>query len=95
VGVLGLRGPGVRSNLKLPEASILDVAPTILHYLGLPIPAHMDGRVLTAAFDDAFNAANPVQTIASDLESGGDDDVYTAEEEEMVMEKLRDLGYVA
>lgn len=95
VGVLGLKGPGVRPGLTLPEASILDVAPTILHYLGLPVPEHMDGDVLTVAFSDEFNAANPVQTVATDLGPGGGDDVYTAEEEEMVMEKLRDLGYVA
>lgn len=95
VGVVGLHGPGVQSGLTLPEASILDVAPTILHYLGLPVPSHMDGQVLTHAFSDAFNAANPVTIIPSDVENRGQDDVYTAVEEAQVLDKLRDLGYVA
>ncbi|MEZ4646401.1 MAG: alkaline phosphatase family protein [Chloroflexota bacterium] len=95
VGVVGLKGPGVNSGLVLPEASILDVAPTILHYLGLSVPSHMDGQVLTHAFTDEFNAANPVNIVPSDVEHHGQDNVYSAEEEELVLDKLRDLGYVA
>ena len=59
-GVVGLRGPGVRPGAKLEGASLLDPAPTILHYLGLHVPKYMDGRVLTDAFTDAFNEANPI-----------------------------------
>jgi len=95
-GVIGLRGPGVRRGTQLEGASLLDPAPTILHYLGLPVPSYMDGRVLTSAFSDKFNAANPV--TVSDIEPGagaGSDSVYSDSEEEMVMQKLRDLGYVA
>ncbi|MCD6514426.1 MAG: hypothetical protein J7L07_05840 [Candidatus Odinarchaeota archaeon] len=32
------------------EISIFDVAPTIFHLFGLPIPSTMDGRVLTEIF---------------------------------------------
>lgn len=95
-GVVGMRGPGVRPGAKLEGASLLDPAPTILHYLGLPVPEYMDGRVLTDAFTDEFNAANPVQY--SDIDPGegvGSDSVYSDAEEELVMQKLRDLGYVA
>lgn len=95
VGVVGLAGPGVRAGLQLPEASLLDLAPTILHYLGLPVPRYMDGRVLTAAFTEAFNAENPVQYEDVDPTSGREDDSFTQDEEDLVMEKLRDLGYVA
>ena len=60
----------------------MDLAPTILHYMGLPVPDHMDGKVLTPAFTDAFNAANPVQIVESDLTAGGRRRlVYGAEEE--------------
>jgi predicted AlkP superfamily phosphohydrolase/phosphomutase len=96
VGVVGLRGPGVQSGLALPEASLMDLAPTILHYLGLPVPDHMDGQVLTQAFTEEFNAANPVQFVASDLAGGGDaGQAYGPEEEALVLEKLRGMGYVA
>lgn len=94
MGVVGLKGPEVRPGLVLEEASILDLAPTILHYLGLPVPTNMDGRVLQHAFTDAFNQANPVHFTESSQDSVGDRD-YNVEEEDAVMAKLRDLGYVA
>jgi len=95
VGITGLRGPGVPAGVVLPEASLLDLAPTILHYMGLPVPKYMDGRVLTEAFSDAFNAANPVQFHDVDLTGGAGSGGVSVEEEALVMEKLRDLGYVA
>ena len=95
-GVIGLRGPGVRPGARLEGASLLDPAPTILHYLGLPVPEYMDGRVLAQAFTDEFNAANPVTfSQAGPGDGAGSDSLYTADEEELVMQKLRDLGYVA
>ena len=95
-GVLGLRGPGVRAGARLEGARLVDPTPTILHYLGLPVPRYMDGRVLTEAFTDEFNAAHPV--VYSDIDPAvglGDDAVFSDAEEEQVLQKLRDLGYVA
>jgi hypothetical protein len=74
---------------------LLDLAPTILHYMGLPVPSYMDGQVLTEAFTDSFNEANPVLTVDVDLTSGGLEAGVSDEEEALVLEKLRDLGYVA
>jgi predicted AlkP superfamily phosphohydrolase/phosphomutase len=95
VGIVGLKGPEVRRGEILSESSLLDLAPTILHYMGLPVPSYMDGRVLTEAFSDTFNEANPVQMIDIDLTSGGEEAGVSDEEEALVLEKLRDLGYVA
>ncbi len=95
VGIAGLRGPGIKNDLQLPLASLLDLAPTILHYMGLPVPSYMDGRVLVEAFADSFNDANPVQIKEIDLMDGTRDGGVSNEEEALVMEKLRDLGYVA
>jgi predicted AlkP superfamily phosphohydrolase/phosphomutase len=46
-GIFIAAGPGIHAGVDLPEASILDLAPTILHLLGEPVPREMDGRVLT------------------------------------------------
>jgi Flp pilus assembly protein TadD len=52
-GVLVLAGPGLRRGTVLKEdATLLDIAPTLLSILGLPIPATLPGRVLTGAFDE-------------------------------------------
>lgn len=95
VGIVGLAGPDVRPGLALEESSILDLAPTILHYLGLPVPDYMDGRVLVEAFSDEFNAANPVTVLPWDSQKETDAGAYAEEEEEAIMAKLRDMGYVA
>jgi predicted AlkP superfamily phosphohydrolase/phosphomutase len=95
VGVLMMSGPGVRSGLTLNESSILDLAPTILHYMGLEVPDHMDGEVLSQALTDSFNHANPVRNSHISASRSSGDDSYTPDEEEAVIAKLRDMGYVA
>jgi len=44
-GVLMASGPHIKQGVRL-EASIYDVAPTVLRLFGQPIPSEMDGRPL-------------------------------------------------
>jgi arylsulfatase A-like enzyme len=94
-GVLAMKGPGVRPGLTLDGASILDLAPTFLHYMGLDVPDNMDGEVLLQALTEDFNHMNPVRDTVSSGERSSDDAIYTRDEEEAVIAKLRDMGYVA
>lgn len=49
-----------------PErASVADIAPTVLYYLGLPIGRDMDGRARTDFFSPAFTATQPLTFIPS------------------------------
>jgi len=95
VGVLALKGPGVRRGVRLDEASILDLAPTALYFMGLPVPTYMDGQVLTRAFEDGFNQEHPVHRQDYGVERRAEETVYSADEEAEVIAKLRDMGYVA
>jgi predicted AlkP superfamily phosphohydrolase/phosphomutase len=95
VGIVGLQGPGIHKGIGIAEVSLLDLAPTILHYMGLPIPNYMDGRVVSEALTAEFDSANPIRMEEVDLTDGWKDGGVTEEEEALVMEKLRDLGYVA
>ncbi len=95
LGVVGLKGPGIAAGTVLPEESLLDLAPTILYYLGLPVPTYMDGRVLTEAFSAEFLSQNPVETIDIDLGDQSSNGGVDSAESDLVMQKLRDLGYVA
>lgn len=45
-GIFIAWGPGVKQQVELPEYSIADVAPTILHDLHESIPIYMDGAVM-------------------------------------------------
>jgi predicted AlkP superfamily phosphohydrolase/phosphomutase len=44
-------GPGVPAGHRLPDANVLDLAPTVLDFLGLPLPADLDGRPLAGLVD--------------------------------------------
>jgi predicted AlkP superfamily phosphohydrolase/phosphomutase len=50
-GIFAITGPGIRAGQR-PEKHITDIAPTILHLLGLAVPSHMDGKVIDDAFEE-------------------------------------------
>jgi hypothetical protein len=50
---------------RLPLGSLVDVAPTLLYFLGLPVARDMDGTARTDIFTPAFTAQNPVTYIPS------------------------------
>jgi len=95
-GILVLSGPGVRKGIRLDEASVNDIAPTILALFGQPVPRSWPGRVLGAALDPGFLASHPVTFRTTDPKrsgaapaTGGSD-----EEAEELRAKLESLGYV-
>ena len=45
-GIVILHGPGVRRGEAIEPRHIEDIAPTILHLCGLPVPRYMDGSVI-------------------------------------------------
>ena len=49
-GIVAAHGPGFRSDELVFGARLLDIAPTILSYFGLPAGRDMGGRVLEEAF---------------------------------------------
>lgn len=51
-GLLAFFGNGVIAGQKLPTCSNLDVAPTLLTLLGLPVPAIMPGRILDEVWNE-------------------------------------------
>ncbi len=91
-GIFIAKGPSIKSDLQLPEASILDLAPTILHLLNEPVPRIMDGEVLANIFDDP----GEVRYQEEDTKEFGDFDSQSLSDEEtaQVEERLRSLGYL-
>jgi hypothetical protein len=64
-GVLLLYGEGVQSGTLLTGATLLDVMPTLVYGVGLPIARDLDGRVLTSAFDRNYLATHPLTFLPS------------------------------
>ena len=93
-GIFLAAGPGFARGRQLPAANLLDVLPTVLHALGLPLEASLEGRVLAEAFAPEFMAAHPVspggRAPATALAARG----YSEEEERKLAERLKQLGYL-
>jgi hypothetical protein len=64
-GVLVAVGDGIQPGATVRGASILDVAPTILYLLGLPVARDMEGRVLAEIVTPEFADENPLTFIPS------------------------------
>jgi len=89
LGVIFARGPGIPAGRPAGPVSVLDVAPTVLAWLGLPAAADMDGRpapflVVPPAGAVASYDVRPVERLAP-APSGAED---------AIVEQLRHLGYV-
>ncbi|MFQ5821312.1 MAG: alkaline phosphatase family protein [Candidatus Heimdallarchaeota archaeon] len=46
-GFFAIYGPGIPKAGEVSGADLLDIAPTVFHLMGVPIPADMEGKVLT------------------------------------------------
>ena len=94
-GILIAGGGPFRAGVRVEDASILDVAPTVLHLLGQPVPDGLEGRVLVDALEPAWLAEHPVRSGAAFA-----GDVVTAPPasaaalEQRLRDELRALGYV-
>ena len=51
---------------RIAGGSLVDVTPTILYFLGLPVARDMDGSVRTDMFDTAFNGQRTITFIPYD-----------------------------
>lgn len=93
-GVLILAGAGVRPGTHLEGVSILDLAPTILHALGVAVPRELDGRVLSQAFEAGSVVARPVvYSQAAVYRDGSAEPDLSDQEMAGVQDRLRGWGY--
>jgi predicted AlkP superfamily phosphohydrolase/phosphomutase len=93
-GIVAIAGPGVRPGENI-TGSVMDVTPTLLYMAGLDVPEGLDGSVLTGAFTPETLEKQPVGTVAA-LSSTSSDEAspYSEEEEALIEENLRGLGYL-
>jgi predicted AlkP superfamily phosphohydrolase/phosphomutase len=90
-GIFLAQGPGIRQGVQLPANNIRDLAPTIMHFLGEPVPRIMDGRVLVEMFDQ------PQQPRFDDHEEPAmstPEQDYSRDEAAQIEDRLRGLGYL-
>lgn len=97
-GVLIASGPGIKSDALVHSSSLLDIAPTLLAMLGVPIPVDFEGRPLTQIFSKELNLESvptyeephPDDGVLRDVPSDEGDPWAAAE----ALKQLVELGYV-
>lgn len=95
-GVLILSGRHVRAGAHLAEASVYDIAPTVLALYGRPVPASWPGRVLAPALAPQFLKEHPVRFQAEEPARAGAGSAAGEDPgAEDLRRKLQALGYVA
>lgn len=96
-GIFIMKGPYIQSGVEMPLFEIVDVFPTILYQLGLPVPTDVDGRVLTGVFSPAFVENQPIRYEPVDDEGGqtaSKEDIYSEDDYAKLTDHLRGLGYI-
>lgn len=89
-GILIARGPEIQAGKHVDGARIMDLAPTILHLMGLPVLDDMDGRVLT----EALTTSRPVERRSAGPADEEAETELSVEETAEVEDRLRALGYL-
>jgi tetratricopeptide (TPR) repeat protein len=98
-GIFLAAGPHIQAGVEVTGAAVMDLTPTVLHYLGFPAAKDMDGKVLESIFEDSFRRRHHIGYVETfedeiarrgDAESG-DYDRAAAEEN---LAALKALGYL-
>jgi predicted AlkP superfamily phosphohydrolase/phosphomutase len=94
-GIFVATGPEIQQGVKLDPMSILDVAPLMLHALGLAVPEPLEGRLVADALRADALAARPVRHESGPSSIAPVGDLVLDEEAEAeILDRLRALGYV-
>ena len=92
-GIFLAAGPDIDPEADLGRIHTLDITPTLLYALALPVAQDFDGQPRLDVFNREFRSRHPVRTIRS----WGPRDpaaAATSEADADLMEELRALGYL-
>ena len=95
-GIFVMAGPEIKKDERIYGASLIDIAPTILALMDLPIGEDMDGRPLI----EAFETPPAVKTIPTWENVPGESGMHTGAQEmdrgqaQELMQQFAALGYI-
>ena len=94
-GVFVAWGPGVVPGATVDAARLIDIAPTVLFSLGERPTTEIDGRVLAELFDESLRSSRSLDPLGSSAKDASSlDEGLSEDEEALVEERLRGLGYI-
>jgi hypothetical protein len=97
-----LAGRGIKKGMRIQSPDDIDVAPTLLYLLGLPISEELQGRVLTECIEESFLQRYPIRKIPSYGIKSFDKRILNAmrsgederDADKKLIENMRALGYM-
>lgn len=96
-GVIIISGRYILRNKEIAGATVYDLAPTILYYMGFPVPRDMDGKVLVEAVEKNYLHNHPlayIDTYETNKNEIARKPIRSPLDEERMKEKMRSLGYI-
>jgi len=97
-GLFAAFGSHIAAGGEVRDANIVDIVPTVLYAMNLPVPTDVDGHVLEDAFTEEYRKAHPIryeEPVAGGAKGAPPTIEYTDEEEEAMQRRLKGLGYVS
>lgn len=97
-GILMMQGPNIARDQLIHGANLLDITPTILQAMGMPIGRDMDGRPLIEAFEnvDRIDTIESWESRAGEYPDGmhSETSEVTSEQANEILEQFIALGYI-
>jgi predicted AlkP superfamily phosphohydrolase/phosphomutase len=87
-------GDAFKAGKRLEGLSILDIAPTVLYLLGLPVPRAMDGKVAADALSEAYLKGHSIGYTDVELLGRARGRSLGDSESEDIKRRLEGIGYV-
>lgn len=92
-GIFMAFGKGVKKGM-IENVNIVDLTPTILHIMAIPVPSDMDGKVLKEIFEPTSELAKREVEYRSPIQVKEKEYKLAKKKQEEVKERLRKLGYL-
>ena len=93
-GIFIHSGKGIKKDFET-SANIVDVVPTALHLMDIPIPEDMDGKVLKDIFKNNSKPYKKHVRYSKSKQKKRCERGLSNSEEESIKKNLRNLGYQA
>jgi len=92
-GIVVAAGPAFDSG-TIADATILDIAPTLCHLQGTPVPESMDGRVLESLFAGGGRERRSIERTSEYGRTQQEARAWSAEESTELEAQLEHMGYL-
>ncbi len=101
-GILIAKGPGIKQGARIDTLDIPNVTPLLAHSLGLEIPRDWEYEFPGVVYEDEYLAsdpprlaeASPAEAAAGEGGAAAQEPDFDEEDEEIIMERLKALGYI-